>query len=567
MAGPYTPKAKYGADVEEAMASATDPAMAIVGVDQATNTPTRRTPEVPAAGGGQGAQFSMGVDAPMYGWSLNQQDMGQGDVQQIRTDNFVTPVAEQRLPYGAAASRNDAVAKRRMQLEDAKAKAARDFDQFKYISDPAAQHQAAFSKYVTDTWWPETIQEAIDAFGFADRASAIDWMAIETEGQAYLKSKSRLVDAAAKQSFGKTERALDIMADIQANKAWLPPDQLNALSNYLNNYGETGVPNQGKSLEEFLGDGRKIDPVISLGEFQKQFVDGFKQYGEQLVKEGVVKRLPGGRFEITDEYLLDFEPYKEAMVQEAARAGAMGGDVDAIRNHFDGIIKQQVERKTRGWNAPRPKGGGGQGGSPKTWIGGVEKSISENIVGSDGPPNKIAFVPGETPGPTMYRKDTERRRVGDLVAGRQQPMGPRVFSDSEGRQITMKPQYIESDGMGNLYVSGELVGDGQTVTFTTTETDENGELKEVTKVVDTSKKSPPVVINLNDQRKTAESYFGPGWDQGFTMGVPVSSQSKNSSAQPVPQVVAAFGVTPERWSSLTEEQRAQVLDAAKKRKK
>lgn len=543
MAGPYTPKAKYGADVEEAMASATDPAMAIVGVDQATNTPTRRTPEVPAAGGGQGMQFSMGVDAPMYGWSLNQQDMGQGNVQQIRTDNFVTPVAEQRLPFGAAAARQQSIAQRRMQLEDAKAKALRDFDQFKGISDPAAQHQVSFSKYLNNVAWPSFVQSVQDAFGLT-REAAIDYIVNDPQGRLMNRQWAQQQDAIAKESAGMTERSLDTLARIAKGETELPPEDQQAIVNYVQNVGENDTPQPGTDPSEFQLTGRRANEAISLVQFQDKFLSDFDKFAMQKIQEGKARRLPGGRYEITDEEFLLFEPYKEAMIEQAVELGVKGGNREAIKAHIDRIINNRVERTTRGWDAPRPTASSQGQDNAKTWIGGIEKSISENIVSPDGPPNEIAFVPGEVPGPTMYRKDTERRRVGDLVNGRQQPMGPRVFSDSEGRQVTMKPQYIESDGMGGLYVSGELVGDGQTVTFTTTETDENGELKEVTKTVDTSKKSQPVSIYLNDQRKTAESYFGPGWDQGFSSAESMKPKAGGKQALPSPEEFNA------KWAKL-----------------
>lgn len=125
--GPYSQQARTGFDPALAMAEATDPAMAIVGTGQPTNTTTRRTPAVPMEkqrSGGE--QFSVGIDSPVYGWSLNDSDLGQGNVQQIRTDNFVTPVAEQKLPFGAIAARQQGLSNRRMQLEDAKAKALKD---------------------------------------------------------------------------------------------------------------------------------------------------------------------------------------------------------------------------------------------------------------------------------------------------------------------------------------------------------------------------------------------------------------------------------------------------------
>ena len=527
--GPYSQQARTGFDPALAMAEATDPAMAIVGTGQPTNTTTRRTPAVSMEeqrSGGE--QFSVGIDSPVYGWSLSDSDLGQGNVQQIRTDNFVTPVAEQKLPFGAIAARQQGLSNRRMQLEDAKAKALKDFDPLKGIRDPAAQHQAAFANYTTKVWWPETIQGAMDAMGFPTKAAAIDWMANDPEGRVYLKMKAKPMDAAAAESFGRTERGIDIMADIQANNTWLPPNQKKDLSDYLNNYGESGVPNTGESIDEFIGAGRRADPAISLGEFQKQFVNGFKQYGEQLVKEGTIRRLPGGKYEITDEQILDFEPYKEAMVQEAARAGAMGGDVEAIREHFDAIIKPQIVRKTRIWSREKPSGESAAGGNTGTGTN----------VRADFRPLNVGTSRENTLFLTPFQNTGDKEHTIKSVAVSSGEGAP----DTQMRDITLA---YHPSRKGWILTGRSLNETGK---------------KELKRVMSSDG------VNLDDldgeENKEVESIWKTYSVQG---GVPAESNSsvvETYWGNPDPNVAAAkiMGVTPEEVSSMiaTEDGRAQL---------
>jgi hypothetical protein len=534
--GPYSQQARTGFDPALAMAEATDPAMAIVGTGQPTNTTTRRTPAVSMEeqrSGGE--QFSVGIDSPVYGWSLSDSDLGQGNVQQIRTDNFVTPVAEQKLPFGAIAARQQGLSNRRMQLEDAKAKALKDFDPLKGIRDPAAQHQAAFANYTTKVWWPETIQGAMDAMGFPTKAAAIDWMANDPEGRVYLKMKAKPMDAAAAESFGRTERGIDIMADIQANNTWLPPNQKKDLSDYLNNYGESGVPNTGESIDEFIGAGRRADPAISLGEFQKQFVNGFKQYGEQLVKEGTIRRLPGGKYEITDEQILDFEPYKEAMVQEAARAGAMGGDVEAIREHFDAIIKPQIERKTRSWSREKPSGGLGSGEAVKK---GGDYPLSESklptFIREDKPKQ------GE-PGYGVIKNENDKYQTISLtepVSKKEQIPQTRSFVKN-GDDTPMIPLRL-MDVDGTLYIvgkesryTGETSVGGSSGGGRVSLDDEDETPAAVSSIAD-FKRLPDIRVPYSGNETVFEEYF-PGLNEESVMEIFGSRSKGKKGTAPTPE--------------------------------
>lgn len=311
-----------------------------------------------------------------------------------------------------------------------------------------------------------------------------------------------------------TKRSLDTLARIAEGKTELPKEDQEALVRYVNNADENDIPQQGRDHQEFLRDARMANEAISLVQFQDQFLNDFEQFAQQRIQLGKAKRLPGGRYELTEEEWQQFEPYKEAMTEQAVQLGIKGGNREAIQEHLDKIIQNKVERKTRGWDAPRPTSSSGSGNESRTWTGGIERGRSAGII-EEGAPNP-AFTPGGSMGATLKKADVERKPVGEIVSGRNQNMGPRSFVDSRGEPVTLKPRHIVNDGYGNLYVEGEVVGDGQVVTFTTIETDENGNEKEVTKTVDTSKKPETITLSLRGNESTADRYFDKGWNEGFT---------------------------------------------------
>lgn len=326
--------------------------MAIVGAGESTDTGTRSTPSIeadPSAGQAspsQQQQFSVDVQSPGYGWRLSPDDLGQGQVQQIRTDNFVTPVAEMRLPYGAIAARQQAVAEKRSRLEAAKQATAKAFDPFKGISDPAAQHQAAFKKYAANTWWPELVGRWATAHGVSAEQAMEDLYSTQ-EGNAFVQREAHILDGMAKESFGMTGRVADLLEKHQKGEITIFPEDMKVVENWMSGKDHNAMPISGERPDDFLWKGRELEGVMAFAAFQKGFLDGFDQYAQQHPQEIAFSRPAGAGgkviMQVKDEGV--FNDYKEAMVETAAEQGVLNGDRKRIRERLDRLIKDKYDVK------------------------------------------------------------------------------------------------------------------------------------------------------------------------------------------------------------------------------
>lgn len=434
MAGPETPLATRGFDVEGAIESATAPGMAIVGASDTTDTSTRRTPDVPMADPAAGGrQFSVDIESPGYGWRLSPDDLGQGQVQQIRTDNFVTPVAEMKLPFGAIAARQQYVAERRNSIEQAKRATAKAFDPFAGIGDPAAQHQAAFGKYTVNTWWPSLVKDAAQATGLNEK-EAVAWMYETPEGNAYVKRNSQILDRAAKESAGMTDRMADLLEKHQKGEVTLFPEDMKLVNDWMQGRDHQGLPVSGKRLEDFMWENRDVEGMMAFGYFGKDFLKGFDEYAMQKIQQGAKGRhVGGGRYEISDEEKSLFDDYKEAMTQVALEQGVLNGDEKEIRRRLDLLIKDKVKYTTRGWEVNKG-------------------SSSDKEGGATGPQSEVSVVR------TPKADGTVSERVvispWQVTGGKPHKVAKAAFNTAKGSSVDLYAPALTWDDKGLFYIEG-----------------------------------------------------------------------------------------------------------------
>src|SRR5690606_38685937 len=329
-----------GLNIEQAMASGINPELAIVGTEE-YNTSTRQATGVPAAGSPiMSPQF--GAQAPSYGWGVGAQDLGQGAVQQIRTDQFVTPVAMQQYPAGAIAARNQSLAQQRMAVEKAKQDALKAFDWTKGLESPAAQHEYAWWQYLTNTWWPQTVSKFAEAYGVTPE-EAISMMATTPEGQRYLQLETMKANSAARFSRGMTDRYMDILGKIQEGKMEVDEDERKAILEYVNAVDPTtGVPYEFNDMEDLVKRAVNFEATMSMAAFKDKFLRDFDMFAQEVSTVHPPAYGKGGNVVLTKEVEQRFGEFKSGMLQAAKE---LGMNEDKVRDFMDEIIKDRIKKE------------------------------------------------------------------------------------------------------------------------------------------------------------------------------------------------------------------------------
>lgn len=582
--GPYTPKNRYGADTWELMADpvaaqaeAQNAAMASVGMGQPTDTATRATPDVDPEGDPskpkQGRRLSFGVNSPEYGWRVSQEDLGQGEVQQIRTDNFVTPVAMQRYPAGAVAARQHALADRRAKVDEAKEKARREFDPFAKLEDPAAQHQYAWSQYTTQKWWPQMVQQYADAYGIG-KDDAIERFVNTTEGQLYLKQQTQMLNAAAKQSRDITERAMQTLADIQEGKTeFYDPEDMKALVDYLNAMDpQTGGPLTNVMPTDILGLGVKANAAMALGAFKQQFLGDFEKFAEQELSNSVAAE-KGGNYRLTEEVGKKFDEFKDGMMMAAE---GLGIDKNRARAFMDKIIKDRKEREIKIFANGYVKAGGGGGRPTSASFAGVnEIPIPEGVYTIKSGPN--AGKIDEAMAANTRGKTYKALSLFDVSNNKGVTPQARTFSNTgmaDGTRMGKGAGKVHAIATDIVRVGNELFilakkapelrvkstsgSDSDGYTLNTSE-DEGG--------VDwqTFNELPPILINYEMNKGALPGMF-PGITDDFVrqqLGPWDEAPKKATAKQGLPDFVKNAGYSQSDWDAITPSQQQKIISAGK----
>lgn len=352
MAGPETPFALGKQGIEEAMQSATAGSMGIVGAEQPTAS-TRGRVDVPAPtdpaaqGSAAGMGLDMGIESPQYGWRVTPQDLGQASVASIGTPTGPVPVAQQMLPFGAIAARQQATAERKAALAEAQKKAAAAFDPFKGISDPADPYQTTFNQYIRDEYTRKR-QEMADASFGGDTAAFDKWVIEKPDGQMWMRTNFTMpMDAIAKENKGRVQAVADFLAEASEMQWDIAPEDYKQLQEYTTLINDIGAPLSGVDSRDLLLKGRAAERVMSKVRFQKEFLKGFAEYAQQMPQEISFSRPAGAGgkivMQVKDEGV--FNDYIDAMADSAAEARMFGRNKEAAKEWLRKLIKDKYDVK------------------------------------------------------------------------------------------------------------------------------------------------------------------------------------------------------------------------------
>jgi len=605
MAGPETPYARGELNLDEAMLAATAPSMAIAGAEQPQAT-TRGRVDVPATGDpanlGGGQVLDVSMQPAEYGWRPSQEDLGQGRVQNIATPSGPVPVAQMQMPFGAIAARQQAISERRNAVREAEQKAMQAFDPFKGIGDPADPYQTTFNKYITGQYFTKR-NEMADAMFSGDVASFDKWVATTPEGRMWMSTNfTRPMDALAKENKGRVETVAKFLVDVSDGKYSLTPERAKALNEYTTLLDDQSAPLPDADAQELLMKGRSAERIISEAMFEKQYMqdaDKFAQEVQTFDPKSVV-RLPGGRYLLNEKNEKLLGGYRDAKVRQVLSMGMYDGDEKKAREFVDNLVKDTFKvEKFDAWEANQSGSSGSGGGNTPSGalaVPYVRPVTDRNPVGGRASSQEGIFFD-----------------VSNKVGDRKAPIkSAEVYDPAKGRNVTMlnpQPGYeygkavlrgkmAEEKYMRQVQELEEkkraMFEESKGETPSQEVLDVAADLdKKINQITSTyfQEKSVPIentsflqrelgVASLDEfaakqygvtPERIAELVSTPeGMKElvAMTRGEKpkAAATQQKAKAQAVPDAVKSFGVTPERWGTLTPEQQAQVIAEAEKRK-
>jgi len=365
--GIETEEARKGVDLEQA----------ILGNAPVNTTTTGGSPGVPAsqtpvapgtpASNAPGSGFvppnptnfgwpgvGMGGQGSAYGWPVGDEAMGQRNVASIATPTGPVPVAQQGMPFGAIASRQQAIAERKAAAAKAKQDLYAKFDPQAEIGAPAAPYTVAFNQYVQKDWARFT-DDWTKAHG-GDRAAAMRYLVENPEGQAYVKQWARDKSAVAKENVHYFEKATDLLTKVASGEATaMDKESIDAAMKFVRALDEKGMPLKGVTDIEMRALGRNFEKVIST----QQYIKTIAQPAANLVqsqaqKLGETISLGHGRYAIEDMSVKDFsgfiDEYADGLV--AATLGTMSKE-QAVRE-MEKVFNNEIRRTLKDFAREQP---------------------------------------------------------------------------------------------------------------------------------------------------------------------------------------------------------------------
>lgn len=538
--GPYSQQARTGADIEGAIADATAESRAIIGAD-APQVTTREAPVIPpeapgSAPGGQRRQQGSWMQPADFAWAPSQADLGQVDVAQLNVGGYSVPVARMQWPVGAIASRNAALARRQQELDAAKQQRSQKLaaQTMGSIGDPYMTYQPQWGQYVRNEY-AKKVQAKAEEFG-GDMAAANDYFANNPEGQLEMQMWSGQLNDVAKYNKQMGKRAEKALLRMQSGKASAyDPEVRNNIVRFLNNRDPiTGAPRSGVSIEEFTGNLRDAELAISTAEYTDQFLGDVDEFAmvTETIDPGSVKRLKGGKYLFPKEKKYEFDQLIDAKADEMVELGMYGayedpeGAKEKAVKALERMLQDRVEYTTTIYAPVKPsKDGAGDGaGKAKAWVGDVETGVSSTYVGAV---ESTDPVTGEKIS-KLSKEKVDRIPLGDVVDGRNQPMGLRAFTDANGNAVEMYPRYIERVG-DEFYVTGKLKGSEEVTTETSVTADKAYPGEPMKKVVVSESEGDYTRVPVKGNEASLSKYLG-GLDWRARFGE--SSTTAQSAAKP-----------------------------------
>lgn len=452
MAGPETPFALGQQGIEEAMQSATAGSMGIVGAEQPTAS-TRGRVDVPAPtdpaaqGSAAGMGLDMGIESPQYGWRVTPQDLGQATVASIGTPTGPVPVAQQMLPFGAIAARQQATAERKAALAEAQKKAAAAFDPFKGISDPADPYQTTFNQYIRDEYTRKR-QEMADASFGGDTAAFDKWVIEKPEGQMWMRMNFTMpMDAIAKENKARVQAVADFLVEAAEMQWDIDPEDYKVFQEYTTLMNDVGTPLPGVDAREFMLKGRAVERVMSKVRFQREFLKGFAEYAQQMPQEISFSRPAGAGgkivMQVKDEGV--FNDYIDAMADSAAEARMFGRNKEAAKEWLRKLIKDKYDVKVSTFDPYES----------------VERKEAAKAKATGEGGEVVSYTIGVSPVPSAdptSRKEELSFTWSENVGKKTLQMGERTFKNPDGTTVDLYAPYPTKEN-GFWVIRGRVLSD------------------------------------------------------------------------------------------------------------
>lgn len=387
---------------------------------------------------GQSKSQQLQMGPAQYAWQPGQEGFGQGDVQRYGFDTGMVPVAEMKLPFGALASRGQALAERKQQNQQAQKALIEKFDPYGGVGKAADPFQPAFGKYARGQI-DKLAADIAAAYG-GDIGEAYRRMATPgTEEYMLLKNRSQeLQDIATENRFVYGQFA-DILALDVAGERTLDPDIKQDIIRFLSALDENGVPVEGADPSEFRTKRRDLEARISMSQFIKDIAsDILKIVQSEAQKIGKAIPLPGGNYMLEDISEKDMEPAVRQYAKMYAQMSMGKVTEQQAYEELRPIFNNELKRQIRTFKRENP-GGGNEGGRPKSGI--VLSSTYGPVEGlsSTGQFNQV--------------------RVNKITSGAGGFMPPSPFLGAAGEAVTIHPIAVFENERGEKMISGKLGAD------------------------------------------------------------------------------------------------------------
>ena len=306
---------------------------------------------------GQSKSQQLQMGPAQYAWQPGQEGFGQGDVQRYGFDTGMVPVAEMKLPFGALASRGQALAERKQQNQQAQKALIEKFDPYGGVGKAADPFQPAFGKYARGQI-DKLAADIAAAYG-GDTGEAYRRMATPgTEEYMLLKSRSQeLQDIATENRFVYGKFA-DMLALDMARERTLDPDIKEDIIRFLSALDENGVPVEGVDPSEFRTKRRDLEARISMSQFMKNFMDRLPSMVQAQTQEFArAKSVGGGRYGLEEVTIKDFEPAIDFYAKQYSDASMGKVSVEQAKAQMRQVFNDEIKRSMATWS-PRADSGG-----------------------------------------------------------------------------------------------------------------------------------------------------------------------------------------------------------------
>lgn len=415
------------------------------------------------------------------------------------------------LPMGLFASYQQDNQRKKEQID----KGISDLLKSTQVKPTADPYQPAFTKLVTD--WKNNFAAGIAEQYSGDSAQAWKEIAkVGSDANVRFLDGMRAMDALGQFVKFQWADAESYIKDVMKGEIGTTPEQKQRAIDVFYGIGNLKGDMAGGDFAKLAQETEALKRDMNEAKYIKEYaLPMFPEVYKKVSSEPVVKIIGGKR-------VLSHRTREEADAAAFKMMADMGSDMtgldpDALEARLAKMfprVKSDIE-ETKFFPEPKDDGSSKDGGEDTgTWFGNLERGVSPTMVESFTGPSTdpVDIISGKTTTNKVGKGTVNRLPIGEIVSKRKQNMGPRKFTNEQGESVEMRPQYIEQDQNGGLYIVGRPVAEEDTSTSTTdliSETDYGEGVKMRTTERLSNKPQPKwVSVPVSQNESAIDQYMG-----------------------------------------------------------